>query len=1297
MGLNEVRQGFEALAAGRLAEPELRVLVRTAAGAEPERAAAYIALTRALRQAGQIDPALEALLLADIAAATGTALDQERPLPAAPNAPGAPGAPGASERTVFKRPGEPALGEISALDAQPVPGPGPMYASPPAATGLTAGATATGSIWDTPERLAEPAIPLTRGSVLKGRFELMDELGRGGMGMVYRALDRTSVEFKDRSPYVAIKLLNEEFKRHPLAVRALQREARKAQKLAHPNIVAVFDFDRDGGNVYMVMELLSGRSLDIRLRNEWTGGLDVATVTRYLGAMGAALSYAHEQGIVHADFKPSNVFLTDEGVIKVLDFGVARAAQSLHDAPGDKTIFDAGALGAISPSYASLEMLTGQPPDPRDDLYALACIVYELLTGRHPFNRIDAAKAKEARLVPERPKMLSRAQWQALQHALAFERDARTASVKDFVADFSAPGRSRRFWPLAAAGIAALAVAALLIVQRQQSGSQAESQALIGALRTSDPKAFAAALVSLQHSPDTLRRRALADEQVRSSVIQHYQSDVQAAETGPPPDFVRARSLLGELKGLLPDSQEVANLQGKLQTDAQSALATQLPLLESALGQGLLLPAQGADSLQEVLGRIRRIDPAAPALSDPRIAAAYLAAAQKASAAGQLDVAANLAQAGISVAPNDPALQQAKATIDTQQQNVTSEQRVAQIEQRLAALSPASSDFLDKVLAARDDLGTLASLAPTSAMLLHVQTSLQAATTARIGQLLMQGDIAGARQLLLNVGDLLPEQVSAAQNAAVLKASRAQESRALDILERLRRAVLTGRLAPAGGSGAPDLYDALQKAGASPDLLAAARDLLTYGYLHAERRARAGGDLKGATARLADARALQPSPTWQSRINQDQQILTSSSSGGTSQNVAAAGGLDTVRQQFANTLRAASLGLPELQTISDALDRLEALGASPQELDAGLRQVEDRVLAEITRTQQQAGADQAQQYARQASDLLVASERIAQVALQLHDTAVGTTKPFAPDTLAQRDALAQLLARPAASAQWAGQLHGLLQQLSSAMPADDPLLADARHTGVQTFIHAAEDARTHQRLADARNLIDVARTIDPQSADLAREAAAIGTDQSAAEASAASSQQQAGIQVLKDKLTQQSAAGDVAGATATANALRRVLAGSVYVSTELPQKLISAYVHLAHSQLLAGSVDPALQTIAAGRQKFGTAPDLKNLEQRYIVVGDAYDRLSTAVALNVAEQRHFLDQLRATEGDDYPAIEQMLARTLANRIADQRAAGRPTVAGSLLDAGRTVFADQSALLEQGKPGALPNTPLPVSQ
>ena len=144
--------------------------------------------------------------------------------------------------------------------------------------------------------------------------------------------------------------------------------------------------------------------------------------------------------------------------------------------------------------------------------------------------------------------------------------------------------------------------------------------------------------------------------------------------------------------------------------------------------------------------------------------------------------------------------------------------------------------------------------------------------------------------------------------------------------------------------------------------------------------------------------------------------------------------------------------------------------------------------------------------------------------------------------------------------------------------------------GCATFVRAAEDARTHQRLADARGLVESRAPIDPQSAELAREAATIGTEtvrgrglggQFAAAGGNPGAQGQA-LAAIRRR--------DVAGASATANALRRVLAGSVYVSTELPQKLVAAYAHAARSQLLAGSVDPALQTIAAGRQKFGSAP-----------------------------------------------------------------------------------------------------------
>jgi predicted Ser/Thr protein kinase len=353
MSVAAVRGCLEAYSRGAASEAQLREAIRTAVGAEPQLAAAFGALISAHEQMRSISAELAAALRADLA--------------------------------------------------------GPARTDAPAQAGSTRGNT-TGSSWDTPERLAEPAVALSAGSILGRRFELLDELGRGGMGVVYRAIDQTTAGLRDRNPYVAIKLLNEEFKRHPLAVRSLQREARKAQKLAHPNVIKVYDFDRDGGNVYMVMELLSGHSLSDALQHAPGGRFAVVEALRIVRALGAGLGYAHEHGIVHADFKPGNAFITENGEVKILDFGVARAAQSLNAPGGEKTLFDAGQLGAISPPYASPEMLMGGEPDPRDDIYALGCVAYEMLTGQHPFKRIDALKARDAGLEPEPVRGLRRDQ-----------------------------------------------------------------------------------------------------------------------------------------------------------------------------------------------------------------------------------------------------------------------------------------------------------------------------------------------------------------------------------------------------------------------------------------------------------------------------------------------------------------------------------------------------------------------------------------------------------------------------------------------------------------------------------------------------------------------------------------------------------------------------------------------------------------------------------------------------------------------------------------------------------------------
>lgn len=277
-------------------------------------------------------------------------------------------------------------------------------------------------------------------TVLKGRFVLEELLGAGGMGVVYKAKDLLKIEAQDRDPYVAIKVLIDEFKAHPEAFIALQRESRKTQRIAHPNIVTVYDFDRDGDTVFMTMEYLDGKPLDKLIAQYRRVGLPHDEAIKIIEGMCAALVYAHGQNIIHSDFKPGNIFVNNKGTAKVIDFGIARAVAKVEhreESVDDRTVFDAGNLGALTPAYASLEMLEGKNPDVRDDIYALGCIAYELFTGDHPFNRVHADEAKRQKLKPKKIQGMKKRQWQAIERALAFDRENRTESVEVFWNEFT--------------------------------------------------------------------------------------------------------------------------------------------------------------------------------------------------------------------------------------------------------------------------------------------------------------------------------------------------------------------------------------------------------------------------------------------------------------------------------------------------------------------------------------------------------------------------------------------------------------------------------------------------------------------------------------------------------------------------------------------------------------------------------------------------------------------------------------------------------------------------------------------
>ncbi|MGF6639760.1 protein kinase domain-containing protein [Paraburkholderia sp. MM6662-R1] len=301
------------------------------------------------------------------------------------------------------------------------------------------------------------------GDTLNNRFVLEECLGVGGMGTVYKALDLRKLEASDRKPYLAIKVLNVQFRGNPNSLVALQREARKAQVLAHRNIITVYDFDRDGPIVYLTMEYLSGKPLSQLLRTPGYQGMPVRAALPIVRGMCAALAYAHERGFVHCDFKPANVFLTTNAEVKVIDFGIARVFQRPEE-ESDATVFDPGSLGALTPAYASPEMIEHREPDPRDDIYALGCITYELLTGHHPFDRLSATQARNADFKPQRPANLDARQWRALRAALSFDRNTRIPSVVRFIAEFDNEARAEKSGTLAWVGLAGLAVVCAVTV-----------------------------------------------------------------------------------------------------------------------------------------------------------------------------------------------------------------------------------------------------------------------------------------------------------------------------------------------------------------------------------------------------------------------------------------------------------------------------------------------------------------------------------------------------------------------------------------------------------------------------------------------------------------------------------------------------------------------------------------------------------------------------------------------------------------------------------------------------------------
>jgi Tol biopolymer transport system component/serine/threonine protein kinase len=285
-----------------------------------------------------------------------------------------------------------------------------------------------------PEEISRTAPQLLPGQQI-GAYRILALLGRGGMGVVYRARD----ERLRRE--VAIKVLPASLDHDADRLRRFEQEARATSSLNHPNILTIYDIGAQDGAPFIVAELLEGEEMRAALKR---GALPLLRAMDCAQQIATGLAAAHAKGIVHRDLKPENVFITTDGFVKILDFGLAKlrppeAAQD-SDAPTQRKVTDPGAVMGTA-SYMSPEQARGQDVDARSDIFSLGVVLYEMTAGRAPFGGVNAIDVMGAILnqepaplrqfAPDAPAELQR----IVTKALRKDRDERYQRVKDLLLD----------------------------------------------------------------------------------------------------------------------------------------------------------------------------------------------------------------------------------------------------------------------------------------------------------------------------------------------------------------------------------------------------------------------------------------------------------------------------------------------------------------------------------------------------------------------------------------------------------------------------------------------------------------------------------------------------------------------------------------------------------------------------------------------------------------------------------------------------------------------------------------------
>ncbi|QUM80944.1 serine/threonine protein kinase [Moritella sp. 5] len=449
------------------------------------------------------------------------------------------------------------------------------------------------------------------GQVLKNRYELEAHIGSGGMSDIYKAkdllLDKAGVE----EPYVAIKVLQPQYTRNKEAQQLLFREAHKTMSLSHPNIIRVYDVDKEDNLCFIIMEWLNGETLDQVISRSKPKGLTYKGAEKVISQVADALKFAHKNGIVHTDLKPSNIMHTRNGDIKIFDFGVARLIQNKADEFANDNIEQNNSLGGYTPAYASAELLQGQQPSESDDLFSLGCIFYELLSSKHPYLRKPADQAITDKITVKKLTKLSNNKWKVIYSALQLSNADRPQSIQAWQSKLT-----RKPLPVFSTILPLLTILGSVgyfyymenVITTQQLTEQVHTSN-VDNLANSSVEVFMNSLSELDSETATLKAGILRLK--REEVINFHIAKINRIMQDPKsryPDFDQMAALIEETTTLYPDSIKLSDMELYVEDQRESARTILLASIEQRLLRANYLPDSDGTDIFTLRQDMKQVD-----------------------------------------------------------------------------------------------------------------------------------------------------------------------------------------------------------------------------------------------------------------------------------------------------------------------------------------------------------------------------------------------------------------------------------------------------------------------------------------------------------------------------------------------------------------------------------------------------------------------------------------------------------------------------------------------------------------